>query len=104
MATEYQVRVYRVRMGEMDDWLREWREMVVPLRRRLGFGIVGAWTSRAEDRFAWILSYDGPESFEEASEAYYASPQRMLMSPDPARHLESTESWLMEGVPLDEEG
>ncbi len=91
----YQLRVYRIRDGELDDWIAEWREHVLPLRRAQGFEVLGPWVVGAENRFVWIV---GHEDFESANEAYYASPERRAFDPDPARHLAETQVWLMDPV------
>ena len=93
--TTYQLRMYTVGPGEMAEWLAEWRDKIAPLRRHFGFEIVGAWTIEEPDRFVWILSYSGPQSWEDVDRAYYSSPERKALDPDPARHLVSTEHWLM---------
>ena len=98
MATTYQLRSYTVKPGEMADWLREWKEKIAPLRRRFGFDIVGAWTVESADRFVWILNHSGPQTWAEADRAYYESPERKALDPDPARHLANTEHWLMQTV------
>jgi hypothetical protein len=85
----------------MDDWLKEWREHVVPLRRRAGFEIVGAWVARDEDTFSWLLAYDGPLLFSSANETYYASPERAAVKPDPARHIADSQTWIMESIDPD---
>jgi hypothetical protein len=92
---KYQLRSYRVRPGEMDEWLREWRELVYPLRLEHGFRIVGAWVNRTEDRFVWIVGHD---EFDAADRAYYASPARVAMDPDPARHLEEAETVALDPI------
>src|SRR5438309_6637859 len=89
-----QLRMYTIRPGEMAAWLEEWGSQVAPLRRRFGFEIIGSWTAES-DRFIWILRYDGPKTWEEADAAYYASPERTAMQPDPARHIAKSEHWLM---------
>jgi hypothetical protein len=95
---QYQLRSYRVQRGEMDAWLREWKELVYPLRREHGFRIVGAWVNRDADRFVWVV---GHEDFDAADRAYYASPERVGMDPDPARHLEETETLALDPILLD---
>ena len=45
-----------------------------------------------ENRFIWILSYDGPDGFEARDAAYYDSPERKSMTPDPATLIEKAES------------
>ena len=84
----------------MSAWLDEWQRLIAPLRRRYGFEIAGAWTVNEADRFVWILRYAGPKSWQEADAAYYASPERAAIQPDPARHIEKTEHWLM--TPIDD--
>ena len=56
------LRIYTIRPGELDEWLAEWREQVVPLRRAVGFEVLGAWaTEEAADEpatFTWLLGYE----------------------------------------------
>ena len=92
---KFQLREYTVKPGEMDEWIAEWRSKVAPLREKMGFEILGAWTVDGTDRFVWIIGYDGPKSWDEANDDYYASPERKALDPDPARHLTKTETRLM---------
>jgi hypothetical protein len=88
----WQLRVYGVREGEWDPWVREWREHILPLRRAKGFEVLGPW--RSEDgRFVWLI---GHEDFAAADDSYYESPERAAIEPDPARHLTTTETTLLE--------
>jgi hypothetical protein len=93
-----QLRIYTIKTGEMAAWVDEWKRLIAPLRQRHGFEIVGSWTVDEGDRFVWILRYDGPKTWEEADAAYYASPERAAMQPDPARHIAKSEHWLMTTV------
>ncbi|MGH7763565.1 MAG: NIPSNAP family protein [Candidatus Dormibacteraceae bacterium] len=92
---QYQLRIYNIKPGEMADWVHEWRTMIVPLRRKLGFEIAGAWSVEDSDRFVWVLAYGGSQSWEEADRAYYGSAERRSINPDPARHVASSETSLM---------
>ena len=91
---EYQLRIYTVRAGEMGDWLDEWQRHVLPLRQKFGFEVVGPWVIDGEDRFVWILGYEG-EDWAAADAAYYESEERRSLRPDPARHLAGVETWMM---------
>jgi len=93
----WQLRMYRVKDGELDAWIDEWRRRVLPLRRSAGFEVLGPWVEREERLFVWLL---GHHDFEAADAAYYASPERTSLDPDPARHLEEIRSWLMEDASL----
>ena len=84
---ELVLRIYTIKPGELEAWVAEWRAHVLPLRRRLGFEVLGAWASEEESTFTWLLGYDGPEGIAVANAAYYASPERAALDPDPARHI-----------------
>lgn len=92
-----ELRVYTVKPGAMEAWVGEWREHVCPLRLKLGFTVPAAWVVEGENRFVWLLEYDG-DDYESANAAYYESPERRALDPDPARHLTSTEHWPLRPV------
>jgi hypothetical protein len=97
MAT--QLRDYRIRSGELDRFVEEWRAHLVPLRRASGFEIRGAWTVSEESRFIWLMRHpNGWEAFAEADAAYFASPGRAALDPDPARLIEEQRNVRLEEV------
>jgi hypothetical protein len=89
----FQLRIYTVRAGEMEQWLDEWRAHVMPLRRKFGFEVIGPWVVDDENRFVWILGHEG--EWAAADAAYYESDERKSLEPDPARHLANVETWMM---------
>jgi hypothetical protein len=93
-----QVRVYRIRPGALEEFEREWREHVVPLRRRFGFEVLGAWTGVEDNTFVWIIRRDG--DFAAADAAYYSSPERAALDPNPARHVVEPRTFLARPVEL----
>ena len=92
---QFQLRDYRIKPDEMDDWIAEWSANVRPLREKFGFQIVGAWTIPQDDRFIWILARD---DFEPADRRYYDSIERRSIKPDPARHIAATTHLFMDIV------
>jgi hypothetical protein len=86
---EWQLRIYTIKSGALDDFAREWRAHVAPLRRQMGFRVLGPWVDG--ETFVWLLGYDGEDGFAAADERYYASPERTTLSPDPARHIAHAE-------------
>lgn len=50
-----QLRTYTIREGLLEEWAARWRESVVPLRLKLGFGIGGAWLDHERSRFVWVI-------------------------------------------------
>ncbi|MEV4847459.1 NIPSNAP family containing protein [Micromonospora matsumotoense] len=92
MARTVQIRIYTVRAGLLDEWVDKWQCLVVPLRRDLGFGIHGSWKDAARSQHIWVISHDGPESFEEANAAYWASDRRKTLGLDPGDYLVDEET------------
>ena len=86
---EWQLRIYTIDDGKLAGWIDEWRSHVAPLRRRLGFRVLGPWVDG--NTFVWLLGYDGEDGFAAADARYYESPERRNLSPDPARHIQTAE-------------
>ena len=68
---EWQLRIYEIEDGELDAWIAEWREHVAPLRRRLGFRILGPWVDG--HTFVWLIGLENGEDFASADASYYSS-------------------------------
>jgi hypothetical protein len=98
VTVEYQLRMYDVAPGRMDDFLAIFPE-VVEARRAVGFDIVGAWMIPEEDKFVWIVSTDAPGGIEERSRAYYESPLRRAIDPEPASLLDVIDTKIIRAVP-----
>ena len=99
--TATQLRDYRIRAGELDRFIDEWRTKLAPLRQSIGFEIVGPWTVPEEDRFIWLLLHPGGcDAFEKADAAYFASPERAGFDPDPARLIEEQRNVRLSDVAL----
>jgi NIPSNAP protein len=95
---ETQVRVYRIKPGQLDAFVEEWREQMAPLRQRFGFEVVAAWASQEDDTFVWVLSHEG--DFAAVDREYYMSPERAALDPDPARHILEPRAFRARPVPF----
>jgi hypothetical protein len=87
VAKTVQVRTYTVRPERLDEWVSKWLTLVVPLRQELGFEVHGSWVDRQRAQHIWVISHDGPQSFEAANAAYWASPRRGQLGLDPSEYL-----------------
>jgi hypothetical protein len=96
-VTEVQLRVYRIADGHLADFVDEWRASVLPLRERFGFRIE-AWTDTDASMFVWLLHHDGVGTLQDADRAYYASPERAALEPDPSRWIVDTPTLTLEPV------
>ena len=70
----------------------------VPSTLKIGFTIDLAEVIEDRNEFVWIVSYDGPESWDAKQAEYYASPERAAVDPDPAQHIAKTERWFIKSV------
>ena len=95
---EIQLRDYRIRSGQMETWLDGWRSGVRPLRKRVGFQVVGAWVIPEQDRFVWLIGYTRADGFAAADQRYYSSPERAALRPDPAELIEQAETAMVTAV------
>jgi hypothetical protein len=83
---ETQLRVHRIAAGHLDEFVAAWKRGVLPLLRKFGFQI-DAWTEVDGDSFVWLVRWRGPGSLADADAAYYASPDRKALEPDPAQWI-----------------
>ncbi|MCU7862914.1 MAG: NIPSNAP family protein [Candidatus Thiodiazotropha sp. (ex Lucinoma borealis)] len=93
-----QMRIYTINRGYLKDWVSEWQENIKPLRLRLGFEILGAWTNEENNQFYWILKYEGKENWDKLDAAFHESEERRKMQPNPARHIAKTEQFFLNSV------
>jgi hypothetical protein len=93
-----QLREYTIKAGQLDRFAEEWSAKVRPLRQKKGFVIEGAWKLPSEGHFVWIVSHDGPEGWDAANKAYYESPERKAMDPDPASFISAQRTAFIDRV------
>lgn len=89
MQPPLQLLIYKIKPGKMMDFVEIFETGIRPLRESLGFEIEAAWTTD-DNRFVWILRYDGQDRAEQDL-AYTASPERRAFDPDPAQFIEHME-------------
>ena len=93
------LRIYTIAQGRLADFVAAWTAGVVPLRRRFGFTI-DAWTVPDEHTVVWKLTYEGEGTFEAAERAYYDSPDRLALDPDPGSFVVAKEDRWLEPIDL----
>ena len=97
-----QLRLYTIDKGRLDEFAQAWHTGVYPLRRKLGYEIPFAAKIPATNQFIWLLTYSGAETWENKEAAYYGSPERKLLSPDPAQWIARPEQLMV--IPVVEPG
>lgn len=91
-----QLRIYNIKPGRMDEFAQMVDEHVIPPRLQYGFDVLGKWTVPENNQYVWIVSYNGPLSWDEAVERYYNSPERSNIGFDPDEFIEGADLRLME--------
>lgn len=94
----WELRIYTINRGRLDDFVAAWLEGVYPLRLEQGFEIPAAWVSRRNNQFIWILGYDGPETWEDKQSAYYESSARRSLDVDPLDMIAHGDTWPITAV------
>lgn len=93
-----QLRTFIIQENKMDEFVKAWLSKIYPLRLHHGFMIDGAWIDEERNEFIWILSYDGPEGFEEKDKTYLATTDRVKLDPDPAQWIIGGEKRMIKAV------
>ena len=78
-----QLRIYTINKGKLDEFVKGWTEFVYPLHYSFGFTIDLAEVIEERSEFVWIVSYDGPDSWDDKQAEYYASPSVPRSTPIP---------------------
>jgi hypothetical protein len=93
-----QLRSYRVRQGDMEEFVALWRDHVVPAREAHGFKVLGAWNDPEDGTFVWVVGHEAPDGWEAVERAYYESAERAALPRNPADFLESVDTKLLRPV------
>ena len=91
-----QYRLFTVDKGRLDDFVRVWKEKIYPLRLKTGYRIPFAAKIPETNQFVWLLTYDGPKSWEQIGAEYTEA--RKGISPDPLDWVPVTETHLVQLV------
>jgi hypothetical protein len=81
------MRSYGIVPSELEAFVRAWRNEVVPLRRRLGFEVVGAWIDPDRSEFIWVVSYTGGGGLKVGDREYASVRERTVFKDDPAAYV-----------------
>lgn len=52
-----QIRMYTINKGEMDAFLKHFKDKVAPAHEKVGYPIVASWVNRPQNEFIWIRTY-----------------------------------------------
>lgn len=65
-----QVRIYTINRGEMNAFLKHFREQTMPLHERVGIPIVETWVNRPQNEFIWIRTFADEQDRDAKTKAF----------------------------------
>jgi hypothetical protein len=68
-----QIRIYTINKGEMDNFLKHFKEDIKPLHEKIGIPIVGAWVNRPQNEFIWVRTYRDKTEMEVKTKEFQAA-------------------------------
>jgi NIPSNAP len=73
-AMFFELRQYRMRPGQRDNWVKFMEEEIIPYQVSKGMVIVGSWVGQEEeDLHVWIRRFESEQERERLYEAVYQS-------------------------------
>ncbi len=52
-----QIRIYTINKGQMDAFLKHFKEEVMVVHEKIGLAIIGTWVNRPQNEFIWVRTY-----------------------------------------------
>ena len=68
-----QIRIYTINKGEMDNFLKHFKEDIVSLHQKIGVTIDGTWINRPQNEFIWVRSYKDKAEMEAKNKEFQAA-------------------------------
>ena len=94
-----QLRRYRVRTEDWDEFVALVLDHIVPAREALGFRVEGIWGDPLDGTFVWIVSHEAPDGWDAIERAYYESPERAGLPRDPRDFLLEVDTKVLQPIP-----
>jgi NIPSNAP protein len=65
-----QIRIYTINKGELDTFIKHFKEETKPLHDKVGWPIVASWVNRPQNEFIWIRTYEDAADLEAKTKAF----------------------------------
>lgn len=72
-----QLRIYKIKAGQMENWLSFFHEKVVPLHKKFGIPAHVGWVNAADSEFIWVRDFAEGEPIEEQEKRYVNWDERL---------------------------
>ena len=68
-----QIRIYTINKGEMDNFLKHFKDDIITLHQKIGVPIVGTWVNRPQNEFIWVRNYKDKAEMEAKGKEFQAA-------------------------------
>ena len=68
-----QIRIYTINKGEMENFLKHFKEDIMVLHQKIGVPIVGTWVNRPQNEFIWVRTYKDKAELEAKNKEFQAA-------------------------------
>jgi hypothetical protein len=65
-----QVRIYTINKGELDNFVKHFKEETRPIHDKIGWPVVATWVNRPQNEFIWIRTYEDAADLEAKTKAF----------------------------------
>ena len=65
-----QIRIYTINKGELDTFIKHFKEETKPIHDKVGWPIVASWVNRPQNEFIWIRTYEDAADLEAKTKAF----------------------------------
>ena len=65
-----QIRIYTINKGELDNFIKHFKEEIMALHQKIGVPIVGSWVNRPQNEFIWVRTYKDKAELEAKSKEF----------------------------------
>ena|SRR5436190_1789191 len=74
MSVVFELRQYRTRPGQRENWVKYMEEVIIPFQTGKGMNILGSWVGEEEDDlFVWIRRFESEQHREKLYKDVYES-------------------------------
>ena len=93
-----QLRTYTINDGMMDQWVKYFSEVLIPMQEKQGIKIDGTWVNQDDNQFIWIRSFADQKDLEAKEAAFYESSEWKAEVDHARSHITGTVVQPMERV------
>src|SRR5919108_2494710 len=65
-----QIRIYTINKGELDNFIKHFKEETKPIHDKIGWPIVASWVNRPQNEFIWIRTHEDAADLEAKTRAF----------------------------------